>query len=61
MWKRQPGFHPYYVSGDFNGDGNADFAVVFVRRTKTRPLYLAIFNGPFAVATAASPVSNCET
>jgi hypothetical protein len=27
VWRPEPGFHPYYRVGDFNGDGRSDLAV----------------------------------
>lgn len=40
-------FHPYYVSGDFNFDGNMDFAAAFIDvRRQENNFVLVIFNGP---------------
>ena len=39
-------YHPYYVAGDFNGDGRRDFAVVLVHLGEKVGRYeIAIFNG----------------
>ncbi len=51
VWKPVPDYHPYRAVGDFNGDGNIDFAVVLIDKTKSEKAFvLAIFNGPFAAA-----------
>jgi hypothetical protein len=43
-----PDYHPYVVTGDFNGDGQVDFAVVLVDRAKREGGFaVVIFNGPF--------------
>ena len=42
-----PGYQPYYSSGDFNDDGQSDFAVVAVERTDASRRFLVVFNGPF--------------
>ena len=48
VWKPVPDYHPYIVSGDFNGDGETDFAVVVVSRSRrTHNFKLLVFNGPF--------------
>jgi hypothetical protein len=44
-WQAVPDYHPYRVSGDFNGDGIKDFAVVLKNR-KDKSFALVIFNGP---------------
>jgi len=52
VWKPVPDYHPYRAVGDFNGDGNIDFAAVLIDKTKTEKAFvLVIFNGPFAAAT----------
>ncbi len=52
VWKPVPDYHPYVVTGDFNGDGVEDFAVVLVGRTKQQKNFaLIVFNGPFKAAT----------
>ncbi|MBZ5702087.1 MAG: hypothetical protein LAN84_09590 [Acidobacteriia bacterium] len=33
-WKPVPDYHPYTATGDFNGDGVRDFAVVVIDRSK---------------------------
>ncbi len=39
-------YHPYYAVGDFNGDGQEDFAVALVNRRKhTANFAIAVFNG----------------
>jgi hypothetical protein len=54
-WKANPDFHPYYVAGDFNGDGQADFAVVVIRNAANPKREVAIFNGPFSPDHPARP------
>jgi hypothetical protein len=52
MWKPVRDYHPYIVSGDFNGDGAEDFAVVLIERAKhERTFALIVFNGPFKSET----------
>jgi hypothetical protein len=54
-WKSLPDYHPYTATGDFNGDGVEDFAVVIVERSKQENNFaLLVFNGPFK-SEAASP------
>ena len=48
LWRPVPDYHPYVATGDFNGDGIIDFAVVVIVRTiSAYPFALLIFNGPF--------------
>ena len=54
-WKANPDFHPYYVIGDFNSDGQADFAVVVIRNATTPKREVAVFNGPFSPDRPAQP------
>ena len=45
-------YHPYTATGDFNGDGVQDFAVVLIDRSKQeRNFALIVFNGPFKSET----------
>ena len=47
-WKPVPDYHPYNATGDFNGDGVEDFAVVVVELAKQENNFvLVVFNGPF--------------
>jgi hypothetical protein len=47
IWKPVPDYHPYLATGDFNGDGNRDLAVVVVDTAKRRHNFtLLVFNGP---------------
>lgn len=56
VWKPVPDYHPYIATGDFNGDGTEDFAVVVVNRSGREGSYaLLVFNGPFN-SDLASPV-----
>ena len=48
-WKPVPDYHPYAVSGDFNGDGVTDFAVVVISTRKARDFTLLAFNEPVDV------------
>ncbi|HXU94453.1 MAG TPA: hypothetical protein VFP33_12430 [Gallionella sp.] len=47
VWKPNPNFHPYYVSGDFNRDKQLDFAVILIKQSEKGKHFLAFFNGPF--------------
>jgi len=48
VWKPVPDYHPYALTGDFNGDGAEDFAVVVVDHSKQEKNFvLIVFNGPF--------------
>jgi len=41
-------YQPYYTVGDFNRDGQEDFAVALINQGKrSRRFAIAIFNGPF--------------
>ena len=52
-WKPVPDYHPYTATGDFNGDGVEDFAVVVIDSSKKEKNYtLLVFNGPFDVEKA---------
>src|SRR5713226_3157195 len=52
LTKHVPDYHPYIATGDFNGDGVEDFAVVLVDRTKREKNFaLVVFNGPFQSET----------
>jgi hypothetical protein len=55
QWKPVPDYHPYVATGDFNGDGVADFAIEVIDASKS-PLnfILLVFNGPFR-SESASP------
>ncbi|MFZ0413008.1 MAG: hypothetical protein WBS18_15225 [Candidatus Acidiferrales bacterium] len=54
VWKSVPDYHPYAATGDFNGDGVEDFAVVVVDRSKQEKNFsLVVFNGPFKSGTAS--------
>ncbi len=49
-------YQPYYVTGDFNHDGQQDFAVALINKQKrTRKFAMAIFNGPFSQRGTSSP------
>jgi hypothetical protein len=53
-WKPVRDYHPYVATGDFNGDGVQDFAVVLVDRSKRKENFtLVVFNGSFESETAA--------
>jgi len=53
-WKPVPDYHPYTATGDFNGDGVEDFAVVVVEQSKQENNFaLVVFNGPFESETAS--------
>jgi hypothetical protein len=47
-WQAIPDYHPFAATGDFNGDGAEDFAVIVVDQSKREnPGTLLVFNGPF--------------
>ena len=47
-WLPVPDYHPYVATGDFNGDGITDFAVVLIDNSKSvKHFELVVFNGPF--------------
>ena len=53
VWKAVPDYHPYSVSGDLNGDGALDFAVVVVERSSSvKKATLLVFNGPLRTSDA---------
>ena len=46
-------YQPYFVRGDFDGDGRLDFAQAFIRRDGPEPLFdVAVF---FGTASGFSP------
>ncbi len=57
VWKANPNFHPYYVSGDFNLDKKLDFAVILIKQSEKGKHYLAIFNGPYQKNTQPAYLS----
>lgn len=44
-WKPQPDFHPYYATGDFDGDGFEDAAIVVSTRGSDNNVSVVIFFG----------------
>lgn len=56
IWKPVPNYTPYYASRDFNSDGQIDFAVALINKTKfTKRFAIAIFNGPFQIHKSYKP------
>ncbi len=54
IWRPVPDYHPYVVTGDFNGGGIRDFAVVVIDKTKSIHQYtFLVFNGPFGLDSVA--------
>jgi hypothetical protein len=50
-----PDYDPYEVSGDFNGDGVGDIAVVLLdTRKQSDAFVLLVFNGPFGRTSQAA-------
>jgi hypothetical protein len=48
-WKAVPDYDPYKVSGDFNGDGVDDIAVVVLDTRRHGDAFaLVVFNGPYS-------------
>ena len=55
-WTPVPDYRPYAATGDFNGDGVIDFAIVVIDSSKsTKNFALLVFNGPFG-SKPATPV-----
>lgn len=48
VWKAVPDYFPYRAVGDFNSDGQEDFAVVLVDNNSSsqKPFLFLVFNGP---------------
>jgi hypothetical protein len=58
-WTPYPDYHPYVVTGDFNGDGARDFAAVVIDRSKSEKNFtLLIFNGPLDSNSAPAYVES---
>jgi hypothetical protein len=57
LWKPVPDYQPYRATGDFNGDGRDDFAVVVVDASKSvqEAFTLLVFNGPFLTTSGPIP------
>ena len=55
QWKAIPNYHPYYMVGDFNGDGVEDFAFVAVSKNMSKKFKVIIFNGPFTDGADQAP------
>jgi hypothetical protein len=54
-------YQPYYAVGDFNRDGQQDFAVALVNQQKRSRIFaIAIFNGPFNQRRLNSPAFFAE-
>jgi hypothetical protein len=60
-WKPVPDYQPYAATGDFNGDGRGDFAVVVIDTSKSiqEAFRLLVFNGPFST-TLGNPTPAFE-
>jgi hypothetical protein len=58
-WTKDPATNPFYANGDFNGDGQEDFAVVLTdaRQSKSsaKSATVVVFNGPFQKTRAVEP------
>lgn len=54
-------YQPYYATGDFNHDGQQDFAVALINGQKSsRRFVIAIFNGPFSQQRTSLPALFAE-
>jgi hypothetical protein len=53
VWKADPGYHPYYVIGDFDGDGQEDIAIGVNRRSESKKFQVLIINGYRSGGTCA--------
>jgi len=57
VWKPVPDYTPYYVAGDFNNDGENDFAIAVIKsKQKGKSFRLLVFNGPFTNQVEYKPV-----
>lgn len=58
-WSRNSAVNPFYAKGDFNGDGEEDFAVVLTDRrpskARVKSATVVVFNGPFQATGAVEP------
>jgi hypothetical protein len=58
-WTKDPVVNPFYAKGDFNADGNEDFAVVLTdaqqSKTGAKSATVVVFNGPFQAAGTVEP------
>jgi len=54
-WKAKPSYHPYYVAGDFNQDGTADFAIGVLDSGAPGSFRVVVFNGPFGNGVSPQP------
>jgi hypothetical protein len=54
-WKPQPSYEPYYATGDFNGDGQEDAAIVVVPKEKGQSLLVVVLFGKSRDASAIKP------
>jgi hypothetical protein len=53
-WKPVPDYRPHIATGDFNGDGVEDFAVIVIGPSKQEKNFaIVVFNGPFKGETPA--------
>lgn len=46
---------PFYSVGDFNHDGQKDFAIGLINKNSSKTLAIAVFNGPFGRTGASAP------
>ena len=52
-----PNYHPYYAIGDFNSDGNEDFAVAVIDDNNPNQKFtILVFNGPYDTNSKINPV-----
>lgn len=61
MWKANPGYHPYYIAGDFNWDGVQDVAFGVVRGKNPTSFKVVIFHGPFDTSHSGRAAFVSET
>jgi len=55
-WKPVPDYTPYYAVGDFNSDGENDFAIVVIKtKPKGQSFKILVFNGPFPDSSNSKP------
>jgi hypothetical protein len=55
-----PDYQPYYASGDFNDDGQADFAVMTVTKSDVSKKLLVVFNGPVTPTSTPAFIGSAD-
>ena len=61
VWKPSPNYHPYYLTGDFNDDGQSDLAVGVAQATEAGQIRFLIINSFQAEDKSRPPAFLSET